>query len=574
MPANPKLSKFAHTNKNILHLLLIWVIIFVIIFLSISTYFFVDSYNVINQADKQNAESMVQHLADTITIEYQAMQLQCIRLAEQYQTDKEGAVNEMLQSDYRFFYYQSDINKISSLGAAAAPDLLDSFSQELSEKVSFEPSSYLAGMDMEFSLPYYACRVSGTKDYLVCLYGLKSLTNIAEGPLFDNSRLCIKDTTTNSVIFSQTISSKEAMDWNTTLRSLAFKSEQILNGHDFVMTDDSLMFSVPANNSDFTLIGSIDKNSLFSIPKNNLYLFVGCYAVLIIAVLVFFFIFKKNIYTPIIKIENVLNGISEGEINYELTLDENSQFYKMSTQINRIILHIREILDREYNENIMRKQAEINALQSQINPHFLYNVFDSLRGQAYTQNAHEIASILKSLSNLFRYTISPSSNVTLADEIAHAETYLTIQQYRFSNKFTINKSIASDPSDNILNYPIPKLILQPIVENALVHGLEVKLSTGILWLRVYPTENNLIIEVEDNGIGISPEQLCKINENLSKGSKTYTLSAENKNFKHTGIGIYNVNERLQLLYGPKYGVKIYSVLGNGTMVQIIMPRNK
>ena len=572
MSVNPKFSRSAHANKNMLHLLLIWVIIFVFIFLSISTYFFIDTYNIINQTDKEKAEYRVQQLADAITIEYQKMQLKCIRLAEEYQTDKEGAINEMLKSGYRFFYYQSDVNKISSLGVAAAPDLLKSFSQELKAKVTFELSPDLAGMDAEFSLPYYSSRINVTKDYLVCIYDFQALTDIAGEALFNNSCLCIKDAETNSIIVSQNISSEEAINWNTTLRSLAFKSEQILSGHDFIMTDDSLMFSVPANNSSFTLIGSIDINSLFSIPKNNLYIFVGCYAVVIIAVFVFFFIFKKNIYTPIIKIANVLNGISEGDINYELTLDENSQFFRMSTQINRIILRIREILDREYNENIMRKQAEINALQSQINPHFLYNVFDSMRGQAYAQNAHEIASILKSLSNLFRYTISPSSNVTLADEIAHAETYLTIQQYRFSNKFTINKSIASDPSDNILNYPMPKLILQPIVENALVHGLEVKLSTGILWLRVFLTENNLIIEVEDNGIGISPEQLCAINENLSKGSKTYNLSAANQNSKHTGIGIYNVNERLQLLYGPKYGVKIYSVLGNGTMVQIIMPR--
>jgi len=216
---------------------------------------------------------------------------------------------------------------------------------------------------------------------------------------------------------------------------------------------------------------------------------------------------------------------------------------------------------KKYEQQLIRKQAGLSALQSQINPHFLYNTLDSIRGQALEYNIPEIADMTEALSSFFRYNVSKGSDmVPLRDEIRNIQTYFKIQQYRFENRF----SLRIDNEDvRVLDYYLPKLTLQPIVENCIFHGLEKKSEHGHIVIKLTMTQTRLLITIIDDGFGISHERLIAIQEILRKGEPTQSSSS--------GIALSNVSERIKLAFGPIYGLFISSQAGVGTEVEITLP---
>ncbi len=216
------------------------------------------------------------------------------------------------------------------------------------------------------------------------------------------------------------------------------------------------------------------------------------------------------------------------------------------------------------------KQAEINALQSQINPHFLYNILDSIRGQALSEGVTEIADMIESLADYFRYCISKEDDVvTLADELRNVQNYWIIQKYRFGNKISMqvildHEEICPD------EYEIPKLILQPIVENAIFHGLETKLGEGTVTIRITCTDSRLIIIVVDDGIGMGPQELAYLRRQLKENQRVISKK-ETVPPRRSGIALANVNERIKLHYGDEYGLQISSTPKTGTEVEFVLP---
>jgi len=279
--------------------------------------------------------------------------------------------------------------------------------------------------------------------------------------------------------------------------------------------------------------------------------------------------FKKTIYNPIVKIEKAIHGIVEGEMDLKIEVDKKSELYPISKSLNIMVKKVKDLISREYNEKILRKQAELNALQSQINPHFLYNTLESIRGQALEEGVDNIANMSKALSNIFRYSISRKGHmVSLGEELKNVDNYLTIQQYRFNNKFNIKKIIEKDDHNDIMMYKMPKLTIQPIVENAIYHGLETKSGKGDIIIKAYTTEKRLIISVEDNGVGMDEDKVNSLNKSFINGVGEHDIQYENKT---TGIGLFNVNERIRLYFGEKYGLRVYSTLGVGTTVEVVIP---
>ncbi len=289
----------------------------------------------------------------------------------------------------------------------------------------------------------------------------------------------------------------------------------------------------------------------------NIYLQI----ILFFIIPVFFTVlYIKNFYLTIIRLKYTSQGMSNKTINKNPLNLLNS-----STQINKV----KESIEREYRDRLQTKQANINALQSQINPHFLYNTLDSIRGKALMQNQDEIANMTEALSRFFRYSISKKGNiVSLLDEIKNIDTYIDIQKFRFGNKFDVIKILDDVDMDNIA---IPKLTLQPIVENAIYHGIEMSEKTGRIIIRLTLTDARLIIRVSDNGVGIDEKALVELNESLKSFDRKDINP--NENVKH-GIAIKNVNERIKLHFGNQYGVYIYSVKDLGTDVDIIIPVEK
>lgn len=230
------------------------------------------------------------------------------------------------------------------------------------------------------------------------------------------------------------------------------------------------------------------------------------------------------------------------------------------------------IIKSHSDDTFKRKQAEYLALQNQINPHFLYNTLEAIRGDAVLAGMDRIADTTRALAIFFRYTITEVEHlVTLEDELDNAENYFTIQQYRFGNKLEMDVEIP-DGNYDLLQAKLPKLTLQPIIENAIYHGLERKVGVGNVRIIIESTSKNLLIRIKDDGIGISKSVLDELNQIFKNQDKTVASYSEPRN-KKGGIALPNVNSRIKLLFGEDYGIHILSVEEVGTEVNIVLPLN-
>ena len=242
------------------------------------------------------------------------------------------------------------------------------------------------------------------------------------------------------------------------------------------------------------------------------------------------------------------------------------------TDTARLEKMIRRCADESARQNsaqIFDKQTELTALQSQINPHFLYNTLETIRGQALLDGNEEIARMTEALGSFFRYSISRKGTmVTLRDELANVRNYMLIQQYRFSNRFLL-EIIVDEEDEAAYECMVPRLIIQPVVENAIFHGLEDMDEGGRVTIEILLTEDNLIMMISDNGKGIPEEELESLNRRIHSDDRK--LLEPQGGGHRTGIALPNIDRRLRLLYGDGYGVSVYSTPGQGTDVELLIP---
>jgi len=318
-----------------------------------------------------------------------------------------------------------------------------------------------------------------------------------------------------------------------------------------------------------------NKEELRSLLELRIQLF-WIFTVIIVSVESFFAVlFYRKVYKPIVFIESSINSIVNDDQGFVNEVDSSSSLFPLANGILTIKERIRQLLDREYASKLLAKQAELNVLQSQINPHFLYNTLEAIRSQALMEGVDGIADMTKALASIFRYSISQSESiVTLADELQNIDNYLTIQQYRFSNRFKIQKRI-DEKEPEIMNCRIPNLTLQPIVENAFIHGLEARDGAGQIKISAYLTEERVVIHIEDDGIGMTDQQVL-VQNRIFRMDPT-DLSAEHEpaeaRKEKSSIGLTNVNERIHLVFGTDYGLHLYSTRGIGTNIEISLPRD-
>lgn len=244
---------------------------------------------------------------------------------------------------------------------------------------------------------------------------------------------------------------------------------------------------------------------------------------------------------------------------------------KVEAERERQLSELEEKLQDEYSVRMVDKQAKLSALQSQINPHFLYNTLECIRSEALLYDCDSIARMAKALSSFFRYSISKKENiVTLREEFNNIENYFLIQSYRFDDKFSFE--ILAAPEDReAYSCLIPKLSLQPIVENAIFHGLETKPDKGKVTIRVEMTEKNVIIIISDDGVGIGREELERMRDSLKNSRKETDQEGKSPRERGNGIALTNVSQRIKLIFGEDYGLNLYSTKGIGTDVEIILP---
>lgn len=267
-------------------------------------------------------------------------------------------------------------------------------------------------------------------------------------------------------------------------------------------------------------------------------------------------ILTGTVTRPISRLQNLIIRAENGDLNVHYEGGNSYDVDLLGNSFNNMIAKTRNLLSLVVEEQKSKRKAEIGALQAQINPHFLYNTLDTIHWMAKEYGAKDIEDIIAAMTKLFRIGLSHGNEfISLRDELAHVESYLYIQKIRYEEKL----NYAFELDESLLGLTVLKLIIQPLVENALYHGIKPKVGNGRITVKVYQDENTLCIDVSDDGVGIPPDKLARLCESLAGREK------------NLGFGMFNVNERLALHFGQNYGVTLGSPPGGGTVSRLRHP---
>ncbi|EHI97871.1 multi-sensor signal transduction histidine kinase [Clostridium sp. DL-VIII] len=301
-----------------------------------------------------------------------------------------------------------------------------------------------------------------------------------------------------------------------------------------------------------------EKESLRVIEYINYYsVAVAIIALIIAEILVV--IFTKSIVKPIHKLKKLMKMAQEGNLSVSFKAKYNDEIGELGNSFNTMVKEINNLINLVQIEEKNKRIAEMNVLQAQIKPHFMYNTLDTIRWMAEEHKEEDIVEIIEAFTNLLRISLSKGKEIiSVKEELKHIESYLKIQKIRYEDR--LNYEINFD--EDILQYKLTKLILQPLVENAIYHGIKEKRGNGKIIVRGKVKENYLCFTIIDNGKGIQKEMLNKINHMLRNGN-----IEENE----IGYGIFNVNERIKIIYGDEYGLTYKSIYEEGTIVELRHP---
>lgn len=235
-----------------------------------------------------------------------------------------------------------------------------------------------------------------------------------------------------------------------------------------------------------------------------------------------------------------------------------------------VLYHLLKRQEISYEKNRIeekqRKKTELYALQTQIDPHFLYNALDSIRGYALLNDMEEISEITEALSRVFRNMIGDKhEQLPLRQEMDNINSYMKIQQFRFNNKFQYSFEADEELLDK---YMVPRMVLQPMIENAIMHGLEGKIEGGWIRVSIYATERRFVIAVSDNGTGISEKRLEFLRRAMKVNPIDYNVYHESQ---HIGIALININRRIKLDFGKEYGITLSSTPNVRTTTEVVLP---
>ncbi|ABY91710.1 sensor histidine kinase [Thermoanaerobacter sp. X514] len=327
------------------------------------------------------------------------------------------------------------------------------------------------------------------------------------------------------------------------------------SGSDFITINGNKIMviynTLPQNG--WKLVGMVsmaELNEKAEMIRNFIYL--TALLSLVIAALISLY-FSYSISQPIIKLATEMKKVEKGNFNISVEENWDGEIGVLYSSFNYMIERINELIHEVYLSKIKEKDAELKALQAQINPHFLYNTLDTVNWLAVKHNVPEISKIVNSLASILRYSINKGNDVTTVEnELKHVESYITIQKIRFKDKFEVSFNI----DKRVLHYKTIKLILQPLVENAIIHGIETYEGKGKILINGYLDGEKIVFEVINNGNPIDLDLVNKLLDSPADDKDSY--------------GIQNVNERIKLYYGEEYGL-YYQAIDSNTVARIVIP---
>lgn len=279
-----------------------------------------------------------------------------------------------------------------------------------------------------------------------------------------------------------------------------------------------------------------------------------CIAITFLLTFIIIKTFSKRIDSLMYGIKSIDSGDFSSRITVKSKQDEISE---IAGSFNNMCDHLNTYIEKVYILDIKQKHAQLKALQSQINPHFLYNTLESIRMRALVNGSKDVAEMIYLLSSLFRNSVKEKFFISISEEIKYCKMYLEL----FNMRFMDNIKLTFDIKEDTANYGIIKHSIQPLIENYIIHGIDTERIDNLLTIRVFKHEDEIYIYIVDNGSGIPEEKLNHIKQYL-----------KNPNVQNSsGLGLTNVNERIMLLFGSRYGIDIYSEYEKGTVVLLKLP---
>lgn len=358
-------------------------------------------------------------------------------------------------------------------------------------------------------------------------------------------------------------------------RNIQMLETQMQNGSSVIQNETSLdeirtitsLFSDIMQDYILSEIDSANQTNL-SIKKLSVNLTILQIVIIIFSLSVAFtgyITVSKSINNPLSNMQKLSTEISQGNLAARTTVPDVEELIPLANNMNQMAEQIDLLIKKNIEEQKNFQKAEMKALQAQITPHFLYNTFDTIIWLAEQEETEEVVRITKAFSNFLRISLSRGHEwITVSQELDHIRNYLTIQKIRYAD--ILNYEI--DVDEKLLNYRMVKLALQPLVENAIYHGIKNKRGRGHLWVKVSYTDQTcsfIRFTVEDDGAGFSAERLLQVQNELKTGSE----NAENLSSVY---GLYNVNKKLKLYYGEKNrGLEIESESGKGSKISFVIP---
>lgn len=297
------------------------------------------------------------------------------------------------------------------------------------------------------------------------------------------------------------------------------------------------------------------------LPLSNLKM--QLFAVFVVAAFLLVLVLTNNfissrITTPIQELEKSVNAIEAGDLDTEVYQGGSYEIRHLGRSIGEMAKRIKTLMEDIVAEHESKRKSEFDTLQSQINPHFLYNTLDIIVWMIENEQKQDAVRIVTALARFFRISLSKGKSIiTVKDELEHVRNYLMIQQTRFKNKFVYEIEAAKDVMDLVSL----KLMLQPLVENAIYHGMEFMDGDGEISIKVYREDTELWFRISDNGLGMTAEQARSLLD------EQHHVSSK----RGSGIGVKNVNERIRLYFGESYGLTIWSEPDEGTIIEIHLP---
>ena len=333
--------------------------------------------------------------------------------------------------------------------------------------------------------------------------------------------------------------------------------EEILKMRDTYLRDDVNNRIYTRNYSELTgwsAVGVVNVDELIKDKSSIIDFYFRLAGISILFAMTFAVLISTTITNPIKMLENTMHEVEVGNFDVRSEIELNNEIGHLSKTFNVMISRIKDLMEKTVRDEEEKRRSEIRALQAQINPHFLYNTLDTIIWMSAGGKNDEVVEVTSALARLFRTSISKGENlVTLLNEVENIKSYLTIQKMRYEDKL----SWRVDVPPGLLGLMTPKLILQPIVENAVYHGVKMSQAGGEIAISARTEGERLTITIADSGVGMTAEQLEQLFVPRPDTDR--------------GIGVINVNNRIRLLFGEEYGLHYFSAPGEGTRVEIWLP---